>query len=322
MLVRAGDGDDQVTVTGDLPARVDGGSGDDAIVTDGGADRVVGGSGADRITTGLGADEAYGNGGADVIDGGPGPDRVAGGTGADELHGGDGADRVRGDSGADTVDGGAGNDRLFTRDASADAVWCGAGRDGADADTKDWLDPCESVDYGPMGLVGRIYTTSGGGRFVSIPGQAGMRLDRRLLPDLAYLVRRYHVRVTDGYSRAGIHAAGGEHPLGLAVDLVPGPGGSWNDVDRLAHWAEPRQNHPRWPFRWVGYNGDYNHGRGNHLHLSWAHSTGHFGRPVRRVWLFAVRRAGASAAALGRARRRATSRPSRRTDLGHLGRPA
>ncbi len=24
--------------------------------------------------------------------------------------------------------------------------------------------------------------------------------------------------------------------------------------------------------RWVGYNGDANHGRGNHLHLSWSHS--------------------------------------------------
>lgn len=77
--------------------------------------------------------------------------------------------------------------------------------------------------------------------------------------------------ITDGYARGG-HAPHGEHPIGAAVDIVPGPGGSWNDVDRLARFAEPRQNHPRAPWRWVGYNGDYNHGRGNHLHLSWVHA--------------------------------------------------
>ena len=44
---------------------------------------------------------------------------------------------------------------------------------------------------------------------------------------------------------APVHTANGEHPLGLAVDLVPGPGGSWDDIDRLAAWAEPRQNQPR-----------------------------------------------------------------------------
>ena len=42
--------------------------------------------------------------------------------------------------------------------------------------------------------------------------------------------------------------------------------------DPLARWAEPRQNRPRAPFRWVGYNGDANHGCGNHLHLSWSHA--------------------------------------------------
>ena len=33
-------------------------------------------------------------------------------------------------------------------------------------------------------------------------------------------------------------------------------GGTWNVIDRLAKWAEPRQNQPRAPFRWVGYNVD------------------------------------------------------------------
>jgi hypothetical protein len=154
------------------------------------------------------------------------------------------------------------------------------------------------VDYGPPGRAGRLRPIIGGGRFVPIPGQPWATVDRRILPDVLYLVRRYHVRVGDGYATTG-HEPRGEHPLGLAVDLYPGPGGSWRDLARLAKWAEPRQNRPRPPFRWVGWNGDANHGdprhcrisRGcpPHLHLSWAHSQGKPRRPVRKVWVFDVK---------------------------------
>jgi len=124
---------------------------------------------------------------------------------------------------------------------------------------------------------------TGGGQIVPIPGFPGERIDARLLPDIAYLVRTFHVFVTDGYSTDSVHAANGEHPLGLAVDLAPGPGGSWDDLDRLAAWAEPVQNQPRPPFRWVGYNGDSRHGRGHHLHLSWQHGPAPGGPPAAWV---------------------------------------
>lgn len=113
----------------------------------------------------------------------------------------------------------------------------------------------------------------------AIPGQPGESCDARIIPDVLAIVAAYHVRVTDCYAPTG-HAADGEHPLGLATDLVPGTGGTWDDVDRLAAWAEPVQDHPRSPFRWVGYNGDDGHGRGNHLHLSWLHGPG---RPASTV---------------------------------------
>lgn len=216
---------------------------------------------------------------------------VRGGEGDDQLYGGDAADTIDGGNGADIADGGRGDDRVVMRDRKTDSVVCGPGRDRARAEVLDELDiTCEAVDYGPGGRLGRLRTRTGGGRFVPVPGQLGTSVDRRILADVLYLVRRYHLRLGDGYKVGGNHKARGEHPLGLAVDIYPGAGGGWNAVDRLAKWAEPRQSRPRLPFRWVGYNGDYNHGRGNHLHLSWMHTQGRAGRPVRSVWTWGVSR--------------------------------
>jgi hypothetical protein len=127
--------------------------------------------------------------------------------------------------------------------------------------------------------------TTGGGKFVPIPDFPGERIDRRLLNDIRFLEKRYKIFVTDGYSMDDVHAANGEHPIGLALDIVPNTaaGGSWNDIDRLATWAEPKQNQPRAPFRWVGYDGDSGHGRGSHLHLSFGHSETKPGVPAKLV---------------------------------------
>lgn len=228
----------------------------------------------------------------------PLPARILGGDGDDRLTGGEGNDALLGGGGADFADGGDGDDTIEVRDGLSDSAWCGAGRDAVRAEVLDLLDvACERVDYGPPGQVGRLVPVTGGGRFVPVPGQPWALVDRRILPDVLYLVRRYRVRVTEGYAVTG-HSRLGEHPLGLAVDLEPGPGGSWADVSRLARWSEPRQNRPRFPFRWVGWNGDFNHGHPSlcrpargcypHLHLSWSHSPGRPRHPVRTVWVFEV----------------------------------
>ena len=130
----------------------------------------------------------------------------------------------------------------------------------------------------PAAPTGNVYRVIGGGGIVPIPGFQGESIDIRLLRDIAHLVATYRLKITDGYARTG-HATAGEHPLGLAIDAVPGPGGSWDDLDRLARLVEPVQGRPRPPFRWVGYDGDKNHGRGNHLHLSWSHSPTAPGQP-------------------------------------------
>jgi len=139
----------------------------------------------------------------------------------------------------------------------------------------------QSVEIGD-----KVCQTTGGGKFVDIPGFPGEKIDRRLLQDIKFLRRKYKIFITDGYSTDPVHSANGEHPRGLALDIVPNfaAGGSWSDIDRLAAWAEPRQNQPRSPFRWVGYDGDSGHGHGHHLHLSYSHSDTGFGKPADTIY--------------------------------------
>jgi hypothetical protein len=134
----------------------------------------------------------------------------------------------------------------------------------------------------------RLCETKGGGRFVKIPGFPGEKIDRRLLTDIEFLREKYKDKffITDGYSTSDVHARNGEHPIGLALDIIPNfeKTRKWRKVSRLAKWAEPKRDRPRAPFRWVGYNGDAGHGRGHHLHLSWSHSDTRPEKPARTVY--------------------------------------
>jgi hypothetical protein len=121
----------------------------------------------------------------------------------------------------------------------------------------------------------------------AVPHEEGDMVDRRIVPDLRWIAAHFPIYITDGYSGPlpngehvgcnNCHVKGSDHYNGLAVDIVPLNGSakcdaSWQGIARLALWAEPQQNRPAPPFRWVGYNGDAGHGCGNHLHLSWEHA--------------------------------------------------
>ena len=107
-----GDGADSTTVTGALPAHLDGGEG---------ADTLTGGTAGDAIEGGPGADVLAGGAGADRISG-DGPALVAGG-GDDVLAGGPGADVLTGDGGRDTAD--------YTATPGASVSFDGRPNDGA-----------------------------------------------------------------------------------------------------------------------------------------------------------------------------------------------
>lgn len=131
-----------------------------------------------------------------------------------------------------------------------------------------------SAEAGSAKLGKKHCQITGTGRFVDIPEFPGERIDRRLLKDIAWMREKFKILVIDGYSNAKSHIRNGEHPLGLAVDIVPDEenGGDWGLINDLARWAEPRQNRTRAAFRWVGYWGDKRHGPRDHLHISWNHS--------------------------------------------------
>lgn len=138
----------------------------------------------------------------------------------------------------------------------------------------------------------------------SIPHEEGDMVDRRIVPNLRWIAQRFPIYVTDGYSGRlpsggehvgchGCHTTNSDHHNGLAVDIVPLSGsnrcdGSWRGITRLALWAEPQQNRPLSPFRWVGYEGDAGHGCGHHLHLSWEHATVRQWQLAEWVEVFAV----------------------------------
>ncbi len=151
------------------------------------------------------------------------------------------------------------------------------------------LAPAAAARGGPTG----IKIVRAPGKIVpipaSVPHQAGAMIDRRLVPDLRYLAAHFAISINEGYAGPlpgnpqkiigcpRCHVADSDHKNGMAVDIGPRTwspkcDSHWKGVSRLARWAEPRQNQPRAPFRWVGYNGDAGHGCGNHLHLSWTHA--------------------------------------------------
>ena len=118
----------------------------------------------------------------------------------------------------------------------------------------------------------------------SVTAGRGIRCDARIVADVVWLARRFHVQVTACYA---IHSPAGEHPLGAATDLVPEPGLAWDETTealaRAAGWnpacaasgVAPACADP--PFRFIAYNGFPGHGDpahcacgpGAHLHLSW-----------------------------------------------------
>ena len=132
----------------------------------------------------------------------------------------------------------------------------------------------------------------GDGHFVPVPDEVphaeDAYVDNRIRDDLIWISKRYDIFVGEGFSGrlpngdvigCHCHVADSDHKVGLGVDIYPvdwdghGCDRSWRPLTKLARLVEPEQGQPVAPFAWVGYDGDENHGCGDHLHLSWIHDS-------------------------------------------------
>jgi hypothetical protein len=165
------------------------------------------------------------------------------------------------------------------------------------AEVKAWAERYRGAPAGglPVGSATSQGLTEGRPWLQPVPGSSAV-CDRRIVPDLVAIIGHYHLAAGDCFSLSG-HERAGEHPLGLAVDLVPGPGGSWDLVAQAARdlgWspacgATGCAGQLPSPFRFIGYNGYPGHGDPAHagamahLHLSWQHTPAAPGSPAARV---------------------------------------
>lgn len=148
VLITLGDGNDSFEAKPSTEIRsynVDGGSGDDTVLTEGGTDIIHGGDGNDSLNGNFASDQVYGDAGDDV---------VVGSAHADSVSGGPGRDRIEGDATGIYTNGGS--DTIDSRDGEADTVGCGYGTDVVTADSLDVIEgggECEGVDIagGPAG---------------------------------------------------------------------------------------------------------------------------------------------------------------------------
>ncbi|MEH2171629.1 hypothetical protein [Nostoc sp.] len=93
-VIFAGDGDDNISLSGVIGNHyIDGGAGSDILFGGAGADIIDGGSDDDNLVGGKGDDILFGSSGKDILIGNQGNDYLQGDSGDDLLEGGAGADK-------------------------------------------------------------------------------------------------------------------------------------------------------------------------------------------------------------------------------------
>jgi hypothetical protein len=167
------------------------------------------------------------------------------------------------------------------------------------AEVKQWAERYRGAPnaIGGLPLGSGISQGLTGGRnwLAQVPGTSAV-CDRRIVPDVVAILRRYRLAAGDCFALSG-HSNAGEHPLGLGIDLVPGAGGSWELAGQAVRdlgWrpicgASGCAGRLPSPFRFIGYNGYPGHGDPTHagamahIHISWQHTPAAPGTPAARV---------------------------------------
>ena len=111
---------------------------------------------------------------------------------------------------------------------------------------------------------GRLRFARGG--LVPAPGFPGETINSAVIPAFQSLVRRFNLFLTDAYGPG--HQSSEHTQYGTAIDVVPGPGGTWEDVNRAVAYSVRAGYNP------VYYDGSGGsialppHGPGHHAHIT------------------------------------------------------
>ena len=144
------------------------------------------------------------------------------------------------------------------------------------------LDYAMQATYG-MGLDGLFsavqrphYLAKGG--FVRIPGDPSTtggrdKVSPGIVDRVSAWVKRYDADVGYAFDPGGGHKSAGHNVTGTATDVVPGPGGSWDKLERGLAWLVGQGLTVLYGSNGIGSPWP-NHGRGNHAHIEWGGAGG------------------------------------------------
>lgn len=110
-----------------------------------------------------------------------------------------------------------------------------------------------------------------GGGMVRVPGDPDStggrdKVNSSVRALASFLVKKYNLEIGYGYDPGGGHKSAGHNVTGTAIDIVPGPGGSWDMVSDAVGWATKKG-------MTVYYDGSRGstdlppHGPGHHAHI-------------------------------------------------------
>ncbi len=111
------------------------------------------------------------------------------------------------------------------------------------------------------------------GGMVRVPGDPNTtggrdRVNARIANQVSSWIRRFKIQIGYAYDPGGGHQSPGHNVTGTALDVVPGPGGSWNTVEAGLRAAIRSGKKVLYGTNGIGIAYP-NHGRGHHAHVEW-----------------------------------------------------
>lgn len=141
------------------------------------------------------------------------------------------------------------------------------------------------ADYGGLeGFLSTVnrphYAARGGivqrfarGGMVRVPGDPNTtggrdRVNAAIAGAVSSWIRRFKIQIGYAYDPGGGHVSPGHNKTGTALDVVPGPGGSWDTLEAGLRAAIRSGKRVIYGTNGIG-QAMSNHGRGNHAHVEW-----------------------------------------------------